>query len=126
MTLQARLVKDHDNLAPYTPNADVAPGTILQLPDDGRTAVVAGVQGIKAGQTGNVLTHGIFKVPTASATTFADGDLVGWDVSAGLAVAAANAASDYTIGKARLGGSADGETFVHVAINADRYDYVAA
>lgn len=119
--MQATLKYESDNIAQTTPGADKEPGTVLQL-TDGRAAVVPGPDKLYANQPGIVQVVGIYLMATASATVFAEGDEVGWDESAELCVLATAAASDYSIGKARLGGSADGSTEVHVALNAHRYD----
>lgn len=119
--MQAQLYLNHDYLVPYTPDADTEPGTIVQL-DDGRAGVVAGVDKIPADTEGSCHAVGIFKMPIASGLVIADGAEVGWDESAETVLAATNASSDYSVGKARRGGSADGETVIYVALNAHRYD----
>ena len=99
----------------HTPSSALSAGEVIALDDD-RAAIA--VADIAADALGSVYTEGVFDVTTASATEFAAGDEVYWDVSADLAILAASAATgDIRMGPA-LAASGSGETTVRVDLNA--------
>jgi predicted RecA/RadA family phage recombinase len=101
--------------ADYTPTSAKTAGEVVQW-DDGRAAVVKA--GLAASEKGAVYLSGIFDVTCAAATTFAVGDPVYWDDSAGKAVGpeTANASADLYMGIAMVAcGSSD--TTVRVDLN---------
>lgn len=76
----------------------IAAGTPVLIGDD-----IAGItlESIASGESGLAAIEGNAEVPCAAATVFAVGASVSWDVSEGVAIAAANAASgDFCLGVA--------------------------
>jgi predicted RecA/RadA family phage recombinase len=100
----------------YTPASAVEAGDIIHLVD-GIAGVV--VTDLAASQKGAIYTAGKSKVLTASATVFAAGDAVYWDVSASLAITAPGAVGDHYLGTAVVA-CANGDTRVLVDLNAER------
>jgi hypothetical protein len=93
-------------------------GEILQH-IDGRAKVVAGLKAAAIGDTVEADTLGQCDVLCASATVFAVGDAVYWDVSASLAITAPGAVGDHYLGTAVVA-CANGDTRVLVDLNAER------
>lgn len=103
----------------YTPAAAKTAGDPILLPD-GRVGVPA--NDIAANALGALRVSGLFRASAASGTTFAKGDEVYWDASAGLAVAKAltlDPAADFRLGVAAAA-KVSGTTHVVVALNAER------
>lgn len=95
-----------------TPSSASLAGEVTQL-SDGRAAVTKA--DLAANEKGAVYTEGIFDVLTA--TVFAVGEEVWWDVSANTAIAAGAAVSgDFAIGKCTIA-NASGDTVVRVDLN---------
>jgi predicted RecA/RadA family phage recombinase len=80
----------------------------------GKAAVYTGLKGAASGDLVAVTTEGQFSFPSASATTFAVGAAVYWDISEEEATAAAS--GDFLLGFAVLA-KVDGQTSVLVALN---------
>ena len=110
MSLQAQYVSAPDEVKLIAGAAKTG-GNIEQAPD-GRAGVIEGLSPIKSGEPYTLRTKGVFKVASASATTFADGAKIMWDDTAKLAVVA----GDYTIGRAYKAKTA-GQTEVWVVFN---------
>lgn len=95
-------------------------GDILPLPD-GRASFVEGLAPYAVGDALSLRKEGIARVVSASGTTFAAGEEVYYDVSAGLAIrydsANLNSAEDYYLGTAHKAKTA-GTTSVEVEFNA--------
>lgn len=97
----------------------VASGEVLRL-SDGRAAVNSG---LKAAATNDSIAQrvcGLFKIASASATTFSKGDPVFWDASASAAVPAAanlDGAADHYLGTA-VAAKTSGQLTVIVDLNA--------
>lgn len=97
--------------------ADRKSGEIVQA--GGRAGVVLGLseESLKSGEPIAIDTGAAVEVQNVeAATTFAEGDTVGWDDTANEAVAAADTAKDFDIGKAILATSAGGDK-VKVLLN---------
>lgn len=114
MSLKALLVATLAIL-PYTPGTAKYAGDLIQLAD-GRAAVVQ--TDLAASELGSVLVEGQFDVLCATGTTFSDGEMVYWDISASLAIKATSAeAGDFPLGPS-LGAKASGPVVVRVDLNA--------
>lgn len=103
----------------YTPASAVTAGTITQF-GDGSAGVPA--NDIAASVQGSRTKRGVFKVASASATTFSEGEEVWWDDSAGAAVAKSaslDGDADFYLGLAAEA-KASGPTYVYVELNAHR------
>jgi len=99
----------------HTPAGAVSAGEIIQL-EDARAAVVK--TDLAASAKGAVYTTGIFDVLSASATTFAIGDPVYWDITASLAIPPdETAAGDLYLGTA-VAAKTSGQLVVRVDLNA--------
>lgn len=112
--MEARIVSERIGYKAIATVA-LAAGEIIQLPD-GRAGVIAGALAKAVGQWYEAYVSGIWKIQSASGTTFAVGQAVYWDASASLAITAPGAADDQYLGtadKAKI----SGETFVDVNLN---------
>lgn len=116
----ATLRKEFLHAREITLTGTVEHGSIVKLAD-GQAGVVQESMGGVSGDRVAVNTRGIFDVPKASATTFADGAEVWLDASTGLAILASAAVigTDFRLGKA-YGAGASGSTHVSVDFNATR------
>lgn len=98
--------------AKFTASAALASGEVIQLAD-GRAAVVAGLTGFSSGDKAVAYTDGRYAFAAASATTFAIGDPVYWDISANLAINAPGDADDIYLGTCAVA-KTSGQTEVQV------------
>lgn len=94
--------------------ADVVSGEVIQLAD-GQPAVVGGMRGFSAGELATGYSHGSYDLLSASATEFAVGAPVYWDVSANLAIASPGDADDLYMGTAEVAKSS-GQTTVRTKL----------
>lgn len=72
----------------FIADATYASGEVIQCPD-GRCGVIAGLRGAVSGDAVKAETCGLFRLLKAAATVFTAGDVVYWNNSTNLAVAAA-------------------------------------
>jgi len=100
----------------YVATVALAGGEIHQL-GDGRAAVAGSMKGYAINDIVDALTLGIGRVASASATVFAIGAPVWWDVSANLAVAVPGDAADLYLGVA-VRAKASGDLSVDLDLNA--------
>lgn len=112
MTIEAKYVKGSDRWD-YTPSTAKDSGEIIELAD-GRAGVVTSE--LAAGELGVLATEGQWDLAKASATVFAAGDAVWWDVSASLAITALGASDDVYVGVA-VAAAGSGATRVRVDLN---------
>lgn len=94
-----------------------ASGEVIQL-EDGRAAVVDGLQAVASGDKFLLVAHGVKDLASASATTFALGADVFWDVSANVAITVP-AAGDFYVGKC-VQAKVNGDLVVLTDLNAPR------
>ena len=114
--VEAQYIGPRDTLE-ITATAAWAGGEVIQLPDDGRAAVVAGNGApIASGDKVTVYTRGIFKMAKATGTAHTTGDIVEWDATDNDVVA--NAAGDFDVGKCVQEDAASGDTTILVDLNA--------
>lgn len=116
--LVATYYQEGDTLS-YTPSTAVTAGTPIQLAD-GRVGIPN--SDIAADALGTLRIKGVFLVAADTATTWADGDELWYDSSAGEVIPkslALDGAADFRLGLA-VGAKASGPTSGYVQINAWR------
>lgn len=115
MSLEAQFLNAAGEVE-FTAGAALASGQMIQM-DDGKAAVVGGLEGFSSGDKATAYTTGTYRVVSASATTFSAGDEVWWDSSADLAITTPGEAADWYVGTA-LKAKASGDLSVDVEMNA--------
>ena len=108
--MHARFVQDGVYID-YTPNTNVAAGTIVVQGD----LVGVAIRPIPANTLGALAVAGVFDVRKATATVFNVGARVFWDATNGLAVTTDGGGANKYIGKA-IRAAASGTTTVRVLL----------
>ena len=112
------IYRNTDDMVRWTAASTYASGELIQH-TDGRAAVIAGLDAIAIGDEVAAYVKGELDVTTASATVFAVGAPVYWDISADLAVVAPGAVGDFYVGVCQKA-CANGDPTVRVALNKER------
>ncbi len=100
----------------FTPVAAVAAGTVLSHGTGLNRLVSIADVALEAGVLGAVSTWGVYKLKLVASTSFALGQTVEWDISAGLATDVASGDGDFGAGVC-FGAAAADDDFVLTAIN---------
>jgi len=97
--MEAQYVKD-EGVLDFIASDIVASAEVRKMPD-GRAGVAQGLQAKAIGDAVGYAVEGQFRLASASATTFAAGDQVFWDLSGNVAIPASQAiAEDFYVGPA--------------------------
>lgn len=115
MTVQAFVLEDFGIREEHTAAADLIPNQLIQTLD-GLAAVVMSNKTVLTGEKCAVMTKGVVRVPSASATTLSAGALAALDISEDAAIDATATEADYVIGNARRD-KTSGQTHMDIRLN---------
>lgn len=123
---QAKTVNSNEARAiRFTATGTLASGDLFQLVD-GRAAFVGGLAAIASGDIFDAIVSGEAEIASASATTFAVGDVAVWDDSANAAIALGSTVvipGDFVLGRV-VKAKVNGDLAVRVDLNEGRLPLV--